>query len=243
MTDQPVILLRAGDKVLNPDGTVTETFRNAWNALVARTGTETSNDILGVINGAAQQNAILTAQLAAANAARIAGDQASASVGDGSGVTNATPWSGGLASSAAWTPIATVTLTPGGAGGDYTISLVPDSYINGALSDGLSGGTTPAVFNGAWRLVEELSGGGTEHVLASSIFTVTFTPQEVSVEFGGGIIIPETYLVEFSSLPGAPIAANEAAQVDIRLEIQRDTGANAIVAPGLSGSLSVTWTA
>ena len=69
-----VPFLQVGMKVINDDGTPVEWFRNAWNALLLRTGTETDNSVGGIISGAAE----LQAQIDAANAARIAGDAANA---------------------------------------------------------------------------------------------------------------------------------------------------------------------
>lgn len=70
MTDKLYVsFLRAGDKILNSDGTVTEQFRNSFNALLLRTGNQVSNDVLGVINGVAQARSEAAAAQAAAEAA------------------------------------------------------------------------------------------------------------------------------------------------------------------------------
>lgn len=160
----------------------------------------------------------------------------------GAGETsNSAVFSGIVSSAATWVVASSVTLTPGGAGGDYTITAYPDPAINGHLSvESLAGAT----FNGNWQLIEELTGGGTEYVLAMGTFTVTYTPRQIeSGEGGGSFTIPESWTVEFVGLPTGLIAANNSAQSDIRLEIQRASGTNEITAPGLSGSLAVTWTA
>lgn len=235
MTDSRVPLLRVGDKIINEDGTPTEWFRNGFNALLLRTGTENENTILGVINGAAE----LQAQIDAANAARIAGDQATGSGGDGTGVTDGGIYSAGASSGTTWVTLKTLQVTPTGAGGDYTISITPDQL----------GTITPAsgaldLFSGNWRVIEELTGGGTEYTLDSGTFTVTYSPA-TTTEIGEGsdvvISIPAITQVTFVGLPSGLIAANEAAQVDIRFEIQRASGTTNVSA--LSGSMTVTWTA
>jgi len=68
----------------------------------------------------AQQQAAADAALAAERAARIVNDAAvQAAAGGGAAMTsNAVAFSGGLSSGATWVTIATVTLTPTGAGGD-----------------------------------------------------------------------------------------------------------------------------
>lgn len=235
MTDN-VPLLRAGDKIINEDGTPTEWFRNGFNALLLRTGTETDSSITGVINGAAE----LRSQIAAEAAARIAGDQAAGSSGTGAGVSNGGTYSSGASSGATWVTLKSLTVTPTGAGGDYTITVTPDLYL--ATITPASGGLDN--FSGNWRVIEELTSGGTEHVLDSGAFTVAFTP-ESSIYIGEGlneyVVIPAMIYIEFTGLPSGLIAANEAAQVDIRFEIQRASGSNNV--SDLSGAMTVTWTA
>ena len=192
----------------------------------------------------AQQQAAAEAALAAERAARIANDvavQASASGGGGS-TSNAAAFSGGVSSGATWVTIATVTLTPTGAGGDYSITATIDSLISGGLSDD---GATDTSFSGNWRIREELTGGGTEYTLDSDVFSVDYTAPQSFIEAGIPFDIPAFWAVSFTGLPltNVLVAANEGAQVDIRLEIQRASGTNEITAPGLSGSMSVTWTA
>lgn len=242
MTDLPIPYLRYDTPVVKQDGTLEVWFVNAINILIDRTGGQAYNALNGVINGATQQ----AQTIAAERAARIAGDAANAGANDGSGVSNQTFYSAGVSSGTSWVVIATVVVTPSGAGGDYTVTVTPDFEISGALSDGASGGTSVAVFNGNWRIREELTGGGTEYTLASGTFTVGFTPAS-EIPFGeggsGSITIPESWSVTFNSLPTGLLAANEAAQVDIRLEIQRASGTNEITSPGLSGTMAVVWTA
>jgi len=238
MAEQPVPFLRAGDKVLNTDGTVQEWFRNAWNTMVERTGTETQSTILGIING--QQE--IAEQQAADRAAAVARDAAlatSTSGGAGS-VSNGTSYSGGVTSGTTWTAISTVPVTPSGAGGDYTISVLPDEVINGHLSSEAA----YAEFDGDWRVVEELTGGGTVYTLDSGTFMVIYTPEVVIGDEGRTYTIPESWAVAFTGLPSGLIAANEAAAVNIRLEVRQSTGETLeITAPGLSGAMSVTWSA
>jgi hypothetical protein len=230
-----VPLMQLGMKILRPDLTPEPWFRDAWNALVLRTGTETSNTVLGVINGATQ----FEQQLAAEAAARIAGDQAVAGAGDGTGASNSGTWASGASVDASWTLLKALILTPGGAGGDYTISVIPDQLASIAPA---SGGID--TFNGNWRLVEELVGGGTDHVLASGTFAAEYYPGEEHFVGEGGnftIIIGAYNTVTFNGLPGGLLPANESTQVEVRLEIQRASGATTVSA--LSGAMSVTWTA
>ena len=235
MSDTNVPYLRIGEAITDKDGKPLEWFRSAFNALILRTGTETSNSLLGVINGASE----LRAQIEAESAARIAGDQATGSGGDGTGTTNGGTYAAGASSGTTWVTLKTLSVTPTGAGGDYTISILPDSAL---------GEITPASgdvdnFYGDWRVVEELTGGGTEYVLDSGTFEVQFTPESTLYGRGEGseYIIPAITQVTFTGLPSGLIAANEAAQVDIRFEIRRASGSNNVSA--LSGAMTVTWTA
>ena len=235
-----VPFLQVGMKVINDDGTPVEWFRNAWNSLLLRTGTETDNSVGGIISGAAE----LQAQIAAEAAARIAGDAAIAASAAGSmtGTSNANVFSGGVSSGATWVSICTVTLTPSGAGGDYSITVSTDLYISGGLSDDGAGAVS---FSGNWRIIEELTGGGTEYTLDSGTFEVNYAPAETFSEGGIPYTVGPFWTTSFTGLPltAGLIAANNSAQSDIRFEIQRASGSNNITAPGLSGSMSVVWTA
>ena len=240
MSNTNVPLLRIGESIIDQDGRPHEWFRNAWNSLVLRTGTETTNSLIGVINGATE----LRERIDAEAAARIAGDQATAAVGDGTGVTNGGTYASGASSGTTWVTLKTLTLTPTGAGGDYAISIVPDETMG--VIEPASGDVD--IFYGDWRVIEELTGGGTEHVLDSGTFEVEFTPefsQYVGAGMGPGspeyVVIPDITAVVFTGLPSGLIAANEAAQVDIRFEIRRASGSNNVSA--LSGAMTVTWTA
>lgn len=192
----------------------------------------------------AQQQAAAEAALAAERAARIANDAAvqAAAGGGGASASNGAAFTGGLSSGATWVAISTVTLTPGGAGGDYSITVNIDSNISGGLSDD---GTVDTSFAGNWRIIEELTGGGTEYTLDSGTFTVDYAAAQSFTEAGIPFDIPESWTVAFTGLPltSGLIAANNSAQSDIRLEIQRASGTNNITAPGLSGSMSIVWTA
>jgi hypothetical protein len=192
----------------------------------------------------AQQQAAAEAALAAERAARIVNDAAvQAAAGGGAAMTsNAVAFSGGLSSGATWVTIATVTLTPTGAGGDYSITAYIDGTISGGLSDD---GTVDTSFAGNWRIREELTSGGTEYTLDSGTFTVDYAAAVEESEAGIPFTIGPFWTTSFTGLPltAVLIPANEGAQVDIRLEIQRASGTNEITAPGLSGSMSVVWTA
>ena len=235
MTNVP--FLHAGQKIINEDGTPVEWFRNGWNNMVDRNGGEQFNLLQGVVNGATEQ----AARIAAEAAARIAGDAAAQSSNNGAGTSNSTSYAGGVSAGATWTPIATVVVTPSGAGGDYTVTITPGTAISGHLSDE---GVANTTFTGAWRVVEELTGGGTEYVLASDDLVVTYTaPQEYGSISGEKLYTAATWDVSMASLPSTLLAANNSAQSDIRLEIQRTSGSNEITSPGLSGAMTVTWTA
>jgi hypothetical protein len=192
----------------------------------------------------AQQQAAAEAALAAERAARIVNDAAvQAAAGGGAAMTsNAVAFSGGVSSGATWVTIATVTLTPTGAGGDYSITAYIDGTISGGLSDD---GTVDTSFAGNWRIREELTSGGTEYTLDSGTFTVDYAAAVEESEAGIPFTIGPFWTTSFTGLPltAVLIPANEGAQVDIRLEIQRASGTNEITAPGLSGSMSVVWTA
>jgi hypothetical protein len=192
----------------------------------------------------AQQQAAAEAALSAERAARIVNDAAvqAAASGGGGATSNGVAFSGGVSSGATWVTIATVTLTPGGAGGDYSITATIDGTISGGLSDD---GTVDTAFYGNWRIREELTSGGTEYTLDSDTFTVDYAAAQSFIEAGIPFDIPESWTVNFTGLPltAVLVAANNSAQSDIRLEIQRASGTNEITAPGLSGSMSVTWTA
>jgi hypothetical protein len=207
-------------------------------------GVAFSSNVNSGVSRLVTEQAAQAARLDAERTSRIANDaavQAAASGGGGS-TSNAAAFSGGLSSGATWVVLTTVTLTPGGAGGDYSITVSADGFINGGLSDD---GTVDTSFAGNWRIIEELTGGGTEYTLDSGTFVVDYTAPINTTEAGIPITIPAIWNVVFTGLPltAVLIAANNSAQSDIRLEIQRASGTNNITAPGLSGSMSVVWTA
>jgi len=207
-------------------------------------GVKFSSNVNSGVAILAQQQAAAEAALAAERAARIVNDAAvqAAASGGGGTTSNAAAFSGGVSSGATWVTIATVTLTPTGAGGDYSITVNTDAFISGGLSDD---GTVDTSFSGNWRIREELTGGGTEYTLDSGTFTVDYAAAIAESEAGIPFTIGPFWTTSFTGLPltAVLIPANEGAQVDIRLEIQRASGTNEITAPGLSGSMSVTWTA
>jgi len=206
-------------------------------------GVSFSSNVNSGVQRLATEQAAQAAQLEAERAARIANDAAvQAAAGGGTTATsNAAAFSGGVTSGATWVSICTVTLTPSGAGGDYAITVNADEFINGSLSVE----TVTATFSGNWRIIEEITSGGTEYTLDSGTFSVSFTPEQSVSEAGISFTIPASWLVAFTGLPVPTvlIAANNSAQSDIRLEIQRASGTNNITSPGLSGSMSVVWTA
>ena len=224
-----------GVPLVDKDGRLT----NEWYKYLTGGVTFSSNVNSGVAL-LAQQTAAAEAALAAERAARIANDAAvqAAASGGGASTSNGAAFSNGVTSAATWVVVSTVTLTPGGAGGDYAITVNADELIGGELS----AGTT---FAGNWRIREELTASGTEYTLDSGTFTVDYTPPITETEAGITFTIPAMWVVAFTGLPvpSVLIAANNSAQSDIRLEIQRASGTNEITAPGLSGSMSVVWTA
>lgn len=122
--------LRAGDKILNPDGTIVEWFRNGWNALVSRTGDETTDTVFAAVSGAAQARADAAAAQAAADAAAAA---AAASVAGTSGsssfyLTANRASAAGTRSGAGSVTTTSVTVTPTGGTGPYTYAW---AYLSG----------------------------------------------------------------------------------------------------------------
>lgn len=231
-----VPLLRAGEPIVDKDGAPLEWFRNGWNALLLRTGTETDNNILGVINGAAE----LRAQIQSEAAARIAGDQATGSGGDGSGTSNGGTYASVSVTDATWVVAKSLTVTPGGAGGDYTVTVTPD------VAQGLISPASGQIdnFYGNWRIREEETAGGTEYTLASGTWQATYTPESL-IYIGEGrdeyVSSPSFMEVIFTGLPTGLLAANNSAQVDIRFELNRASGTTTIAL--LSGAMTVNWTA
>lgn len=207
-------------------------------------GVKFSSNVNSGVAILAQQQAAAETALAAERAARIANDAAVAAAASGGAATtsNGANFVNGVSSGATWVTICTVQLTPTGAGGDYSITVNTDAIINGALSDD---GTVDTAFYGNWRIREELTSGGTEYTLDSGTFEVGYTAAVETSEAGIPFTIPESWVTSFTGLPltAVLIAANEGAAVDIRFEIQRASGTNNITAPGLSGSMTVTWTA
>ena len=226
--------------LLEADG---KTMSRAWWRYFQGERGQTDNVNSGVSRLVTEQEA-QAARIVAERAARIANDaavQAAASGGGGS-TSNAAAFSGGVSSAATWVTICTVPLTPTGAGGDYSITVNTDAFINGGLSDD---GTVDTSFAGNWRIREELTGGGTEYTLDSGTFTVDYAAAVETSEAGIPFTIGPFWTTSFTGLPltAVLIPANEGAQVDIRLEIQRASGTNEITAPGLSGSMAIVWTA
>lgn len=156
-----------------------------------------------------------------------------ANAGDGTGTTDADNYSGVSTSGTTWVTAVTNTVTPTGAG-SYTFSVNPSLSI-GALDAGTS-------FTGAWRIVEEQTGGGTPVTKASGTFAASYTPASTAPLGEGSsevITIPAVMQLTFNSLPAAPITSSYAVQADLRFEIQRTSGSNN--ATGLAGSMSTSW--
>jgi hypothetical protein len=172
----------------------------------------------------------VAAGLSAEEAARLAAIDAVGGMGDGTAASNSATWSSVSVPDASWVVAVTVTVTPGGAGGDYTISAVPQAFYASAK---VGSGDT---FAGNWRIVEEETGGGTPVTLDSGTFTATEDEQDW--EGGGGATFTD---VVFTGLPSGLIAANYGVQTDIRFEMQRASGSTTL--SGQAGGMSVAWTA
>lgn len=257
--EPPIPYIFSGQKILKPDGTPHDWFWQGWNAMVDRLGGETYNESFGVINGKIQaaqsaadnaQSTANTANTAAATAqtsantantaagqvasglaqeipARISGDAANAGTGDGSGTSDARPFSGVNVPDATWVNAVTLFVTPTGAG-TYSLAFLPDSLLNSPTVTG-GGGTT---FNGNWRVVEyRISDGDT-----TTLATGTFTATESTISWEGGS--QEVTNVAFSGLPTSE-SSNYTSAVEIRLDLQRASGSEAVA--GLSGNASVSW--
>jgi hypothetical protein len=217
-----------------------------WFEAQARGQTSNVTQIGGILSGSAQLQAQVTADRAAAiardaaeQAARIANDIAvgAGGTGDpGEATSGNDSYSGVVSSGTTWITAATVTITPTGAG-NYTIDVLADMFAE--MDTILSAGTE---FNGNWRIREEENGGGTPVTLDTGAFVVTITPEETFGGEGGPPVTVGPYVtVSFTGLPSAPIASSYAVMTDIRFELQRASGSNEIIAPGLSGSMAVSW--
>jgi hypothetical protein len=196
-------------------------FREFLNGVTGDIATTSSNVNSGV-------NQIAT-QLAAANASRATADSAlSAKIDSGGGGAGATSdadlYSDKTTSGTTWVTLVTNSVEPTGAGFyDFVVGIFADAAR-------LSSGTE---FLADWRIVEEETGGGTPVTIASGVFGVVYT--------FGGEEFPSYSTIFVDDLPAAPIASTYVTQVDLRFEIRRGSGSNDIIAPGLSGSMSVEW--
>lgn len=123
--DIPATRIFAGQKIMNPDGTPTDFFVNAFNELIDRTGGERFNEYFGVINGSIKQ-----AQLTAESAKE---DAADAAIAGGATMTAAASPTSAQSSSGGATN--TVTVTPTGGTGPYTYAWTKVSGDTMNLSD------------------------------------------------------------------------------------------------------------
>ena len=140
MSDTNVPYLRIGEAITDEKGVPLEWFRNAFNSLVQRTGTQTENTILGVVNGAAQARADAAAAQAAADAAAAAAAAAAAGTSGSSSfyaTSNRYAATGTTTTSGAVTTNS-VTVTPTGGTGPYTYAW---AYVSG---DAVFTATSPA---------------------------------------------------------------------------------------------------
>lgn len=224
-------------------GNFTESVKD-WFRKFATGQQGNATDIGGIISGFNQALETQANQLANEATARAAGDAAVAGSGDGTGTSNSTTFSGKTSSGTTWVPLATVTVTPTGAG-NYTFAPYAD------LPTGHLDNESPlgATFNGNWRIVEEENGGGTPVTVDSGAFSISYTAAQVTGGEGGEPIrIPAFWITTFTGLPSASDTfANtyDSIPVDLRFEIQRASGTNEISqvsgSGGLSGSFGVSW--
>jgi hypothetical protein len=132
-------------------------------------------------------------------------------------------------SSAAWTTLATVTLTDAPAG----LLDASKSWLGRALGGGaitLTGATT---FNGLWRITRQV-GAGAETALTFSGITNTFTVGDDGL---GGLAVTDSSLDLVSLVLPPSVAAAVGATSTYRLQISRASGSG--VLGNLSGKLEV----
>ncbi len=143
MTDN-VPFLQVGMKIINPDGTPVEWFRNAWNTLVLRTGDETTDTVFAAVSGAAQARADAAAAQAAADAAAAAAAAATSGAGGSSSfyatASRSVCFGTTLTSGAVTTP--SVTVTPTGGTGPYVYAWTYDSGDAGFTANSPSSAST-----------------------------------------------------------------------------------------------------
>lgn len=179
MTNIP--FLRAGDKILNADGSVVEWFRNGWNTLVSRTGDETTDNVANVITGAAQARA----DAAAAQAAAEAAQQQATDVAAAAGVTFTaaiSPFAAvGTRSGSGSATTNSVTATPTGGTGPYLYAWALVSGDTFTVNSATSASTT---FTASVGLGEDKTAiyrcTITDSLLATATATVSVTVSEIS---------------------------------------------------------------
>ena len=223
MTDIPIPYLIPGDRITKPDGTLTNEFVNAFNALVLRTGTQHYNAISGIISGAAQQTASTAAAIAAINATTQAAIAAT-----GSATTASDAESAIAVSSGTFATVMTCSVTTTGAG-NYVITSVLDVT---AVTEASILSALTTTFAGDWQIIENPNA----HVLASGTFTVTST-------YNGGEGGSPFYINEITFGTALPSAASyadsETGATTIELQLRRASGSNTVT--GLTGSLLTVW--
>lgn len=193
MTDKLYVsFLRAGDKILNPDGTVTEAFRNSFNALLLRTGNQVSNDVLGVINGVAQARAeAASASAAAAAASQQAVDAVSGAAGspafyltaDASEVFGTVVTTGTATTSA-------ITFTTNGGTGPYTWAYVKLAGNNFTVNSPAASSSTFSanIISVSSSKSATYQVTATDSLAATATFTFSVAVWSESGEGSGGII-------------------------------------------------------
>lgn len=192
MSDLYVSFLRAGDKILNPDGTVTEWFRNSWNALLLRTGSQVTNDITGVINGVAQARAEAASAAAAASAAsQQAVDVLTGAAGSSSYYLTAdTAYVTGSVATTGTATTDAITFTANGGTGPYTwaYTLVSGDTFT-VTSPAASSTTFSANIVGIGNSKSATyTVTATDSLSATATFTFGVSVWSESGEGGGGII-------------------------------------------------------
>jgi hypothetical protein len=165
-----VPFLQVGQKIINPDGTPVEWFRNGINALILRTGDETTDTVFNAVSGAAEAQATADAAAAAA-AAASASAAASQATADAAATAAAAAASGTSGSPSFYatasrsvcfgtTPTSgsvttpSVTVTPTGGTGPYTYAWTYDSGDVGFSANTASSAST--TFTGSVAAGEDL---------------------------------------------------------------------------------------
>lgn len=143
MTDSNVPFLRMGEPITDEKGIPLEWFRNGFNALLQRTGTQTTNTLLGVVNGASQAAAEAAAAAASAQAtANAASQTAQAASTNGFSLTLNVPFLYEFSDTGGTQTTSSATVTASGGTAPYTYAWTKTSGDTLTLSGASSNTTT-----------------------------------------------------------------------------------------------------